>query len=473
MNEIRVRLAPSPTGYLHMGTARTAIFNWLFARQNNGKFILRSEDTDIERSKPEYEKDIEENLRWLGIEWDEGLHRQSERLDIYEKYLSRLLEEEKAYHCFCSKEDLEEDRKAMLAQGLPPKYSGRCRAISKEEAERKSNAGEPSVIRFKMPETDLEFNDLIRGKVKFDTSLIGDIAIAKNLRAPLFNFAVVVDDYEMRISHVIRGEDHISNTPKQIMIQRALGFDELQYAHLPMILNPDKSKMSKRHLETSVGDYRKQGYLPEAIFNFIALIGWHPDGEKELLSKEELISEFNLKKVQKGGGVFNIAKLDWLNSQYLKRLSPEELVERLKPFIPLEWTKDEKKRKIIVKVAALEGERIKKLSDFKELANFFFELPDYEPELLIWKEGDNGKTASNLKLVKEKIEGIFKEDFEKKDIENEIFPLAEALGRGDILWPLRVALSGSKFSPGPTEIMEALGKEETLKRIGRAIEKLS
>jgi glutamyl/glutaminyl-tRNA synthetase len=240
-----------------------------------------------------------------------------------------------------------------------------------------------------------------------------------------------------------------------------------------MILNPDKSKMSKRYLETSVNDYREQGYLPEAILNFIALIGWHPDGEKEAVSKEELVAEFNLKKVQKAGGVFNIAKLDWLNSQYIKRLSSEELVERLKPFIPLDWTKDERSKKMIPRAAALESERIKKLSDFKELAEFFFKLPNYESELLIWKDGGKEKTLSNLKLLREKISGIFKEDFEKKEIEEEILPLAEVWGKGDMLWPLRAALSGSRFSPGPIEMMEVLGKEESLNRVDKAIEKLS
>ena len=468
-----MRLAPSPTGSLHIGTARTALFNWLFAKQNNGKFILRIEDTDVERSKPEFEKDIEENLRWLGIDWDEGPYRQSDRLDIYEKYLRQLIDEDKAYYCFCSKEELEEDRQAMLAQGIPPKYSGRCRSISKEEAKERVERGEEAVVRFKVPETDLEFNDLIRGKVKFNTSLLGDIAIARNLRAPLFNFAVVIDDYEMKISHVIRGEDHIPNTPKQIIIQRALGFEEPQYAHLPLILNPDKSKLSKRYLETSINDYREKGYLPEAIFNFMALIGWHPSDEKEIFSKEGLIEEFNLKKVQKAGAVFNINKLDWLNAQYIKKLSPQELVEKLKPFIPLEWSKDEEKKKILEKIAVLESERIKKLTEFRELANFFFELPDYGWELLSWKELDKEKTLSNLKMIREKIDGIFKEDFEKGDIEREIMPLTDVWGKGEMLWPLRVSLSGQKSSPGPFDIMGILGKEETLRRVDIAIEKLS
>jgi glutamyl/glutaminyl-tRNA synthetase len=277
----------------------------------------------------------------------------------------------------------------------------------------------------------------------------------------------------MKISHVIRGEDHIPNTPKQIAIQRALGFEEPQYAHLPMILNPDRSKMSKRYLETSMNDYRGQGYLPEAIFNFIALIGWHPEGEKEIFSKEELIKEFNLKKVQKAGAIFNIAKLDWLNSQYVKNLPPEELAEKLKPFIPMEWSKDGENKKILLKAASLESERIKKLSDFKELGEFFFELPDYEWELLQWKGADKEKIISNLKLVKEKIDGIFKEDFNKEGIEREIFPLADVWGKGDILWPLRAALSGKRFSPGPVEIMEVLGKEKTLERLDKAIKKLN
>ncbi|MCX6702940.1 MAG: glutamate--tRNA ligase, partial [Candidatus Wolfebacteria bacterium] len=258
--DVRVRFAPSPTGLLHIGGARTALFNWLFAENQGGKLILRIEDTDKERSKPEYEKDIIEGLSWLGLDWDEGPdkggefgpYRQSERLSVYEKYLNQLLEEKKAYYCFCSKEDLEADRQAMLAQGMAPKYSGRCRGIEKKEAELRIKNNESAVVRFRVPEAEVEVNDLIRGKVTFDAGLMGDMIIARNPKEPLYNFTAAIDDYLMKITHVIRGEEHLSNTPKQVLLQKALGFDEVKYAHIPLILNSDRSKMSKRHLDTSL-----------------------------------------------------------------------------------------------------------------------------------------------------------------------------------------------------------------------------
>ena len=475
---VRVRIAPSPTGFLHVGTARTALFNWLFAKQHNGKFILRVEDTDIERSEKNFENDIISGLKWLGIEWDEGPdvggdygpYRQSERPEIYEKYLEKLLAENKAYYCFCSKEDLEEDRKAMLAQGLAPKYSGRCRNLTPEKINELSET-KTSIIRFKTPETVVEFNDLIRGKIKFDSSLIGDIVIAKNLKSPLFNFAVVVDDFEMKINYVIRGEDHLSNTPKQILLQKAMGFDEVKYAHLPLILAPDRSKLSKRFLETSLNDYKDQGYLPEAIVNFLILLGWHPKGDKEILEIKEITEEFNLKNIQKAGAIFNAEKLDWLNSQYIKKIPTEKLAEYLKNFVPAEWLEN---KELFLRALKTQKERMKKLADFRELANFFFELPDYDKKLLFWgPETENGnKAADNLKILNEEIGKIFKVDFNSENLEKLIMPLTEVYGRGELLWPLRAALSGQKASPGPFEIMEVLGKEETIKRINAAIAKL-
>jgi len=474
---VRVRFAPSPTGFFHIGSARTVLFNWLFTRQNNGKFILRIEDTDIERSNIEFEKDIMAGIKWLGLDWDEGPYRQSARLDIYEKYLRQLLDEDKAYYCFCTKEQLESDRQAMLAQGLAPKYSGRCRHLSKEESQERIAKGEPAVIRFKVPEIEVEFNDLIRDKVKFNADLIGDIVIARNLRSPLYNFSATIDDYEMKITYVIRGEDHLSNTPKQILIQKALGFDEPKYAHLPLILAPDRSKLSKRYLETSLTDYKNQGYLPEAMINFLALLGWHPKDNREILSREELINEFDLKRVQKAGAIFNVEKLDWLNSQYIKKISPEGLAEKLKDFIPAEWLTEENKE-LLVKAVDTEKERMKKLTDFRELADFFFELPDYEINLLAWPRpitfpSDKQKTLANLKLLAEEIDKVFKADFNKTNLEKLIMPLTEVWGRGELLWPLRVALSAKEASPGPFEIMDVLGKEETLKRLDIAIQKLN
>ncbi len=473
---VRVRMAPSPTGPLHFGTARTALFNWFFAKNQGGKFILRIEDTDIERSTKEFERDIIEGLQWLGIDWDEGPdiggpyspYRQSEREEYYEKYLKKLLDEEKAYYCFCSKEELEKDRQAMLSQGLMPKYSGKCRNLGRDKAFEIAKE-KPAVIRIKIPETDIEFTDLIRGKISVNGGLIGDIVIARNLKSPLFIFAGVVDDYEMKISHVIRGEDHISNTPKQIVIQKALGFGEVKYAHLPLILAPDRSKLSKRYIETSLNDYKKQGYLPEAIVNFMALLGWHPKDDREFLLKDALIKEFDLKRVQKAGAIFNIDKLGWLNSQHLRSFSEEDLYQKLVDFIPEDW---KRKKDLLIKIIKIEKERFKNLGEFKEIAGFFIELEEYDKELLLWKNSSEEKTKDNLSAVLDAITKVPDADFEQKVLEKVIMPITETRGRGEVLWPLRAALSGKSASPGPFDILEVLGKEESIKRIKSAVHKL-
>lgn len=462
-SKIRVRIAPSPTGYLHIGTARTALFNWLFAKKNKAKFILRVEDTDLERSDVKYEKDIIESLKWLGLDWDEGPFRQSERLEIYEKYINKLLKENLAYYCFCSKEDLETERQAMRTQGLALKYSGKCRTLDKEEVKKRLKDGAGHIIRFKVPETTITFKDLIRGEISFDTNLIGDIAIAKDPRVPLYNFAVVIDDEDMEISHVIRGEDHIANTPKQILIQKALGFSQPHYAHLPLILDPDRSKMSKRHSATSIQEYKEAGYLPEAILNFLALLGWHPKDDKEIFpDMNTLAEEFELERVQKAGAVFNVDKLDWLNAQYIRKLSDEALAKKLE-IDPVEHN---------LKIVALTKERMKRLTDFKTLAGFFFELPDYDPKILIWKNSSPASTAENLKAAEKILSTLGENEFSKKDLEKALMPVAEERGRGEVLWPIRAALSGAEASPGPFEIMDTLGKKETLRRIAMAIQKL-
>ncbi|PIR44213.1 glutamate--tRNA ligase [Candidatus Wolfebacteria bacterium CG10_big_fil_rev_8_21_14_0_10_31_9] len=476
-SEIRVRIAPSPTGFLHFGTARTALFNWIFVKNQGGKFILRIEDTDKERSKPEFEKNIIDGLRWLGLDWDEGPdvggpyapYKQSERGDIYENYLKKLLSEGKAYYCFCSKEDLEADKNAMVSQGLPPKYSGKCRGLDINKSESNVKNGDSVVIRFKTPQGEVEFNDIIHGKIKVSADLIGDIVIAKNLRTPLFVFAGVVDDHEMKITHVIRGEDHISNTPKQIMIQRALGFNEVKYAHLPLILSSNRSKLSKRYVETSLIDYKKQGYLSDAVVNFMALLGWHPSDDKEVLTRNELINQFELKRVQKGGAIFNLEKLEWLNAQQIKLLSNEQLREELEDFIPEDW---KKQNDLLNKVIEISKDRLKRLDEFKNVSKLFFNLIEYDNALLVWKNSSSEIAKSNLEKLYGKINEISENEFGKEVLEREIMPLAEELGKGEVLWPLRVALSGMSASPGPIDIMAVLGKKEVLNRIKIAINKL-
>ena len=462
ISPIRVRIAPSPTGYLHIGTARTALFNWLFAKKHGGKFILRIEDTDLERSEKRFENDILESLQWLGLEWDEGPYRQSERLDIYEKYLKQLLSQGAAYYCACTKETLEKERQFQMKKGEPPKYSGQCRnlKISPEQGE---------IIRFKVPASEkIQFQDSIRGSITFNSDLIGDIALAKNLRTPLYNFAVVIDDFEMKISHVIRGEDHIANTPKQILLQRALNFSEPQYAHLPLILDPDRSKMSKRYSAASIQEYKEQGYLPEALINFIALLGWHPADDQEKMAASEIIQKFSLERIQKAGAIFDIQKLSWLNSRYLKEKSESELWQKIKE---LYGKKIDIQNETALKLLKIGKLRMSKLEDFFPLQESLI-LPNYGGNLLSWKNTPKETTEGALRLAQEVTRAILIHKFNQKNLETQLMPLADSRGRGEFLWPLRAALSGKDKSPGPFELMELLGKEESLKRIGIAIQKL-
>jgi len=287
---IRTRFAPSPTGHLHIGGARTALFCYLFSRQNNGKFILRIEDTDKERSKQEYTTGILEGLKWLGLEWDEGPFFQTQRTTTYRKYLEKLLEEGKAYRCFCTKEELESQRQYYMSIGKAPRYNGKCSSYTEQEQQKMIEEGRPFVVRLRSTEQKIEFNDLVKGKIEFPADTVGDISLSKGMDSPLYNFAVVVDDYEMQITHVIRGEDHIPNTPKQIAIAKALNLPSPEYGHLPLILGPDKSKMSKRHGATAVIDYKKEGFLPEALINFLALLGWNPGDNREVFDINQLIS---------------------------------------------------------------------------------------------------------------------------------------------------------------------------------------
>jgi len=454
--KIKVRVAPSPTGALHIGVARTALFNYLFAKQKKGQFVLRIEDTDAERSKEEYEKEIIEEIKWLGLDWDEGPFRQSERTEIYQKYIKKLLDSGQAFWCDHSQEELEQERKEQVARKKAPRHICNRRG--------KATSG---IIRFHCPDKKIVFKDLIRGELEFEGNLLGDISIAKDEKDPLYNFSVVVDDYEMGISHVIRGEDHIPNTPKQILIGEALGLPQPQFAHLPLILGTDKSKLSKRHAAVSVSEYREQGYLPEALINFMALLGWNPGTEKEIFSLADLIKEFSLERVQKGGAVFDIKRLDWLNGSYIRQMNLEELTEKCLPYLPFEIDFDYAK-----KVVALEQERLKKLSEIKELTEFIFtDRLLYEPEMLIWEKMTLKEVKNNLVILEEAISRI--SNFDLKTIKDSLMPLAQKAGSGRLLWPLRVSLTGQRASAGPFEIMEVLGKEETLKRIKEAQNKIN
>lgn len=522
--EVRTRFAPAPTGLLHIGSARTCLFNFLFAKKYQGRFILRIEDTDVERSTQKSEKDILDVLKWLGIEWDEGPnigsdygpYRQSERLKIYSKYLAKLLEEEKAYYCFCTEEDLEARRQYLMSIGQPPIYDGKCAQLSKKEVKKYLTDGKESIIRFKTPLKKIVFEDLVRGEIEFDTALIGDFSLAKGLNSPLYNFACVIDDFEMKISHVIRGEEHISNTPKQILIQEALGFPTPKYAHLPMILGVNKSKLSKRHGAVGISDYQKEGYLPEALVNFMAFLGWNPGTEREIYSMASLAKEFSLERVKKAGAVFNIKRLDFLNGFYIRQKPIKELTEsclvylvengliepvfKTRERVPeltgyfgkeivqkyvIAETKEEISFESLQKIIALYQERLKKFSEIAELTDFFFkEKLHYKKEVLRWKNQSDEKIANALDKLQEILSKIGDDEWNKENLERILTKEAEEWGkagsepdkikdRGYLLWPLRACLTGKEASAGPFEIAEILGKEKTLKRIEEAKELLS
>lgn len=467
--EIRVRMAPSPTGNLHIGTARTALFNWLFAHHHAGEFILRIEDTDPERSSKEFETNILEGLKWLGIEWDE-FYRQSDRTKIYAKYIQKLLDRGKVFWCYHSEEELERERKAQLENKELPRHvcDFKLKAqISKPESEK-------GIIRLAVDENSnrkIAFNDAIKGRIEFEERLLGDMSIAKDTQTPLYNFAAVVDDYEMDITHIIRGEDHIANTPKQILIAEALGFSSPLFAHIPLILGPDRSKLSKRHGAMSVIAYREQGYLPDAMVNFLALLGWTSnETDREILTKNEIIEQFSLEKIHKSGAIFDIKKLNWINSKYIKMFNDDQLAKIVRPFIKKFFGNENDE--IIDKLSPLLRERLEYFDQAQEF-NYFFNEPAYEFDLLVWKKGNQEQARKSLELVTTHLENTDKLD--TKELHKEFDKIAnDNFGgdRGMVYWPLRVALSGQKFSADPIEIIKILGKEKTLERIKAAINKL-
>lgn len=484
---VKTRYPPSPTGFWHIGQARTALFNYLFSKKNNGSFVFRFEDTDKERSKKEFEDDIIDGLKWLGLLWDEGPFRQSDRLEIYSKYLKELLEKNHAYYCFCTSEELKQRSEEMMSRGVAPKYAGTCSALSKEIVAQKLGNNEPYVIRFRMPEKKYKVHDLVRGVVEFDGSLVGDFVIARDLNSPLYNFAVVIDDHEMGITHVIRGEDLLSNTPKQIAMLDVFEWDYPQFAHLPLILNPDRSKMSKRFMATAVHEYRKQGYLPEAIINFVALLGWNPGTNQEIFSLAGLEKAFDLEKVQKAGAVFNIEKLQWFNAHYIRNTDNSLLVQLCIPY--WEEAKILEKKSAdsyenlftheIVSVQWLEKivivfkDRLKMLSEISELSRYLFvRLPEYERNLLQWKQTSWEVIKDNLDFMVSKLEIVEQKDFNALHLQGMLMEEIKKRGTGETLWPVRFALSGLSASLGPFDIMEILGKEKTLERLRHAISKI-
>lgn len=454
---VRVRVAPSPTGHLHVGTARVALFNFLFARKNQGKYILRLEDTDKERNKQEFEEEIYESLNWLGLSPDEGPqqggpyapYRDSERTKEHHEALHKLLNEGKAFYCPHKSDDND---------------------YSIHWCEFREGGSDHGIIRFKTPRgREIHFDDLIRGGVTINTDTLGgDFSIGRSLDSALYNFAVTVDDEMMKITHVIRGEDHITNTPKQILLQEALGYTHPQYGHLPLLLGTDRSKLSKRHGATAVIEFRNQGYLPEALINFLALLGWNPGTDQEVFSTEELIQQFSVEKIQKSGAIFDTTKLDWMNGEYIRKMSIRELIEKLLPFIqeadiPYQSVSQEKLEQIIT----LEQPRLKRLAEIGERIRFFFQEPQYDKELLRWKDMTDEELIESLGQAK-KIISDLQTSLIREDVEQAFLSKIGERDKGKILWPLRVALTGLKASPGPFDVVAVLGRDEAILRLERA-----
>ena len=461
------RFAPSPTGYLHLGNARTAIFSYLFTRHHRGKFILRVEDTDRERSTKEFEEMLLEDLKWLGIEWDE-FYRQSERFDIYREYAEKLVQSGHAYLCFCTVEELEEERKKAEERGVPYRYSGKCRALSKEEVEEFKRQGKPYTIRFRVPDGRVVvFEDLIKGHIAINVDDFGDFVIVRSDGTPTYNFVVVVDDALMGVTHVIRGEDHIPNTPKQILIYEALGFEVPKFAHLPVILGEDRSKLSKRHGAVSVRNYREEGYLPEALFNFLCLLGWSPPEEgREIFSKEELIELFTLEGVNSAPAVFNKEKLRWMNGVYIREvLSLDRLVEEFMPFLERAGYRADKEyvKRVLQKTrdsfdTLLEG--------VERLRPFFAESLSYSEEAMAVLENQHSRAVLELFLQKVQ-EGQLNSQKVKeiaKEIQRELNLKAK-----DVWHALRASLTGELEGVGVDILCDVMPKEKVVERVIKAL----
>ncbi|HEX7591837.1 MAG TPA: glutamate--tRNA ligase [Candidatus Limnocylindrales bacterium] len=495
MTDIRVRIAPSPTGPLHLGTARTALFNFLFARHTGGTFIFRLEDTDQARGTEAFELEILEGLHWLGIRWDEGPavgsepergaygpYRQMQRLPDYADAAAKLLAEDKAYHCYCSPAELEAVRKEQEAAHEPTRYNGRCAHLSATERAALEAEGRKPVVRFRIP-TDrlIVFDDIVRGHMEINTNALGgDLVIVRSDGNPLYHFTVAVDDAAMKISHVIRGEDHLSNTPKHILLFEAMGAPIPQFGHLPLILNPDRTKMSKRKTQTAVAAYRAEGFIPEAFVNYLALLGWSTGTEEEVLSLDELCGRFDLSTVNRAGAVFDRERLEWLNGQWIRRLPAEDLIERLRPFLkaevdagPFDWLPSDDEIRALLPVVQ---ERLPRLNAVGELIGFLFQNNlDPDSAVLVPKRWDAATTLAGLTAARRTIADVGPVSWEAEHIEAPLRSLTEDRGwkAGDLFMAIRVAVTGRTATPPLFDTMVALGYERTLARLDRAIEKLA
>ncbi|MCX5805401.1 MAG: glutamate--tRNA ligase [Proteobacteria bacterium] len=460
---VKTRFAPSPTGYLHIGGARTALFNYLFAKHNSGIYTLRIEDTDVERSQEKYVEDILGGLAWLGINWDEGPYFQKDRMDIYKEHAYRLLEEGHAYKCYCSAEMLEEKRKIALKEGRKPAYDRTCRELKDQPGDK------PYVIRFKTPLSgEVSFDDIVRGNITFKCEELDDLIIFRSDNTPTYNFTVVVDDALMGLTHIIRGDDHINNTPRQIIIYEALGYKPPMFAHVPLIHGKDKARLSKRHGAVSLLEYKNDGFLSEALLNYLSRLGW-AHGDQEVFSREELIENFTLEHVGKSPAIFDIDKLLWLNSHYLKTLPEQTIADRLIPFLEEIGIKmDQKERNMLIPVVKNLKERAKTMKEMALMARFFF-TDDFEYDE---KAREKFLNINTMPILDSFLSGIKSfaftdENEQKKLIEGMVQTFNKKIV--DIIQPIRVALSGKTVSPGIFEVIAILGKESVEQRIERAI----
>lgn len=462
MTKPRIRFAPSPTGYLHIGGARTALYNWLLAKKMGGTFILRIEDTDLERSTPESIQAILDGMKWLGLEWDEGPFFQTKRFELYQQHIDKLVAEKKAYPCFCSPEVLESKRKLAQAEKRKPMYDRTCLKLTDGEIEKKKKGGEKFCIRFKSPdEGEIVVHDLIKGDVATNNKELDDLIIRRTDGSPTYNFTVVVDDVTMQITHVIRGDDHLNNTPRQIQLYEALGYPLPQFAHVPMILGADKKRLSKRHGATSVVAYRDMGYLPEALLNYLARLGWSYK-DQEIFTIPDMIEKFSLESVSKSAGIFNPEKLLWLNGVYIRQAKPETLAELTIPFLTAKGIANPDQN-ILIRAVTISQEKVKTMAEMSDMVDFFFTR--IEPAEELKTKFFTPESGKNLGLIAASLQKLEYPD--RATIEKVFAEIIAQTGQnlGKIAQPVRIALTGRAVSPGIYEIIEIMGITETLKRL--------
>jgi len=466
---IRVRFAPSPTGYLHVGGARTALFNWLMARRSGGVFVLRIEDTDRERSTDASTQTILEGMTWLGLHWDEGPHFQSEGLERHTAQAQRLLAEDRAYRCFCTPEELDAKRQAA---GVEYRYDRKCRAVPRGESDRRAAEGTPFTVRFRIPDGATEWTDQVYGHIRFENDSIDDFVVLRTDGTPIYNMAVVSDDIEMRITHVVRGEDHVANTPKQILLYQALGSPVPEFAHLPMILGADGKKLSKRHGATAVGDYAGLGILPETLVNFLALLGWNPGDDREVMTREEMTELFSVERINKKGAIFDMEKLAWMNGQYLARTPSAELLPIVGPLLVEAglMTEDEVagREEYVLHLIDLLKVRTRSTLEIPQQARVYLaDAVEYD-EAATAKHWKDPETSARLAAVRDALAAV--EPWAPAEIEAALRTAAEGVGVGfgKVAQPLRIALTGSAASPGIDQVAILLGRERTLARIDAA-----